>query len=214
MCGRYTLTTTDYKRLGERFGAELPEEGGGRYNVAPTEEILVVDSGRHGRIVAWGLYGKLINARSETMGEKPGFARLARSQKGRVLVLADGFYEWLRAENPRQPRRPFRFTLADGAPFAMAGLCNGGEATVLTCAPNEVVARLHDRMPVILPGPEAEAAWLSADLGVEDLAELCTPLEAGRMVASPVSARVNKAGIDEGPDLLEPDPLQEEMTLF
>jgi putative SOS response-associated peptidase YedK len=227
MCGRYTLTTNDRQRLGERFGSLMPGEEGGfeRYNVAPTESIAVVVVGktgeREGHLVRWGLvpgYAKslkggppMFNARSETIGTKAPFKTLLAKPRGRCLILADGFYEWLRPEDKKAPRVPFRFTVDGGEPFAFAGLWGWSKpegewlasATMLTCPPNAVVARLHDRMPVILPGPGAEAAWLSADMSPEDALALCKPLDADRMQAAPANPRVNRSGLDdEGPDLL------------
>jgi putative SOS response-associated peptidase YedK len=213
MCGRYTLTSGDYSGLGDRFGALMtPESVQPRHNVCPTEPVVAIvageDGARESRLVRWGLvpsYAKdlkgplMINARSEAL--KPVFAKLAAAPKHRCLVVADGFYEWLRAEDPKQPRQPFKFEVDGGAPFAFAGLwCwsrpSGDEwlasATVLTCAPNSVVARLHDRMPAILDGPDAEAAWLAGG----DVAELCRPLDADRMTSSPADPAINRAGTD------------------
>jgi putative SOS response-associated peptidase YedK len=225
MCGRYTLTTGDRQRLGERFGAIMPDEGLERYNVAPTEAVAAVVVGKEGdreaHLLRWGLvpgYAKslkggppMFNARSETVGSKRPFKDLLGKPRGRCLLLADGFYEWLRPEDRKGQRVPFRFTVDGGEPFAFAGLWGWsrpeGEwlasATMLTCPPNAVVARLHDRMPVILDGPAAEAAWLSEDLAPEDALALCRPLDADRMTATPANPRVNKSGLDdEGPDLL------------
>ena len=225
MCGRYTLTSNDPQRLADRFGATMPSEGGlERFNVAPTEDAVAVVNGKTGEreahLVRWSLvpsYAKdlkgppMFNARSETIATKAPFSKLVASPRGRCLILADGFYEWLRPEDKKAQRVPFRFTVDGGEPFAFAGLWNwtklDGEwlasATILTCPPNPVVARLHDRMPVILPGPEAESAWLSADLGVEDARALCVPLPAERMTAAPANPKLNKSGLaDEGPDLL------------
>lgn len=224
MCGRYTLTTNDRRRLGERFGVTV-DGGLQRYNVAPTEAIAVVVVGRpgerEGHLVRWGLvpgFAKsvkggppMFNARSETAGAKAPFKGLLAKPRGRCLILADGFYEWLRPEDKQAPRVPFRFTVDGGEPFAFAGLWTWSKpegewlasATLLTTEPNAVVARLHGRMPVILPGPEAEAAWLSADLSPDDALALCRPLDAGRMQAAAANPRVNKSGLDdEGPDLL------------
>ena len=225
MCGRYTLTTNDPQQLAQRFGAAMPPDGGlERFNIAPTEPVLAVVNGKAGdreaHLMRWGLvpsYAKdlkgppMFNARSETVTSKAPFSKLLGSPRGRCLVLADGFYEWLRPEDKRAKRVPFRFTLDGGELFAFAGLWNwakiDGEwlasATILTCAPNPVVARLHDRMPVILPGPDAESAWLSADLTADDARSLCVPVAAERMVAAPANPRLNKSGLpDEGPDLL------------
>ena len=207
MCGRFTLTTKDGEYLGDRFGAQLPVGAGlERFNICPTEEVLAVQAGE-GKLLTWGITpkwkgGPLINARVETCFEKQPFSRLIASPKRRCLILADGFYEWMRSEDAKSPRQPFRFSLADGAPFAFAGLETFGECTILTTAPNPLVARLHDRMPVILRGPDEEAAWLTGDLTPEDVAELCGTLDERLMVSKPANPRVNKAG-EEGADLLD-----------
>ena len=154
---------------------------------------------------------KLINARSETAARKPAFARLIATAARRGLLPADGFYEWLRPEQPRGPRVPFRFTQPDGAPFAFAGLWTpakiDGEwiatATILTTAANATVAPLHDRMPVILPDRDAELAWLSPELDAAGALALCGPLAPERLVATPANPAVNRAGIPEGPQLLD-----------
>ena len=225
MCGRYTLTQNDPQALAQRFGAPMPSGGGlERFNVAPTEPAVAVVNGKTGEreahLMRWGLvpsYAKdlkgppMFNARSETVASKAPFNKLVGSPRGRALILADGFYEWLRPEDKKAPRVPFRFTVDGGEPFAFAGLwcwakIDGewlASATILTCAPNAVVSRLHDRMPVILPGPDAESAWLSADLTVDDARALCVPLAADRMTAAPANPKLNKSGLpDEGPDLL------------
>ena len=213
MCGRYTLTSGSGE-IDDRFGARLPGLALGRYNVAPTEAIAIVAAEgpgeRRAHAVRWGIEppwkrgGPLINARAETAASRHPFAKLAQEPASRCLIPADGFYEWLRAEDRRQPRRPFHFTLADGGPFAFAGLWDGGAATILTCAPNELVARLHDRMPVILSDERAERAWLEDDLSDEDLPTLCSSLDAVRMSSQPANTAVNKAG-SEGPHLLQAD---------
>jgi len=226
MCGRYTLTTGDHQQLAQRFGAMMPSEGGlERFNVAPTEEAVAVVNGKTGdreaHLLRWSLvpgYAKslkggppMFNARSETITTKAPFKALAAKPRNRCLIVADGFYEWLRPEDKKAPRVPFRFTVDDGAPFAFAGLWTWSKpegewlasCTILTTTPNPLVARLHDRMPVILPGPEAEDAWLSDDLGPDDVLALCAPLDADRMQVAPANPRMNKSGLeDEGPDLL------------
>src|SRR3954453_11662517 len=205
MCGRYTLTTNDHQQLAQRFGALMPESGGlERFNVAPTEDAVAVVLGKTGErgapLLRWGLvpsYAKslkqgppMFNARAESVTGKAPFAKLAGSARHRCLIVADGFYEWLRPEDKKAPRVPFRFTVDGGAPFAFAGLWCWSKAgrdewlaraTILTCEPNPLVARLHDRMPVILPGPQAEDAWLADDLEVEDACAMLAPLEADRM---------------------------------
>ena len=204
MCGRYTLTTPAGMGLPDRFGVpDDPEEATlERYNVCPTEQIAVVsrkEGERQMRSVRWGLVpswakelGKgrePINARSETVAETKTFAGLYARADRRCLVLADGWYEWLRSENPKQPRIPFRYTVDGGEPFAFAGLfgyAKLGEdwitsATILTTRANGVCAPVHDRMPVVLAGPDEEAAWLE---GVDD-PELFLPLADARTIARP-----------------------------
>ena len=221
MCGRYTLTTVAGRLMAERFGvAQEPEAATlGRFNVCPTEPIAIASAAEEGegralRTVRWGLVppwarelGKgfqPINARSETAAEKPPFAELFARPERRCLVLADGWYEWLRPENPKGERVPFRYTVDGGEPFAFAGLWGrrriGGElvasATILTTRANGVCAPVHDRMPVVLAGPDEEAAWMQGG----DL-ELLGPLPAERTSAAPANPAVNKAGV-EGAELL------------
>ncbi|MDP9385898.1 MAG: SOS response-associated peptidase [Actinomycetota bacterium] len=221
MCGRFTLTAGQRSALEDRFGASLPEGGLERFNVAPTETVLAVCGGGEGRLLRWGLIphwakdlgagARMINARSETAGAKQPFCTLVGRADGRCLVLADGFYEWLRPEDRKQPRQPFFFTVDGGEPFAFAGLWTrvriDGEpiesTSILTTAPNTVVARLHDRMPVILPDRDAEAAWLSGELTAEEALALCRPLDGGRMRGAPANPAVNRPDPDgEGPHLL------------
>jgi putative SOS response-associated peptidase YedK len=199
-------------------------EGSRRYNIAPTETIIAVvrgeDGTREARAMRWGLIppwakdakigSRMINARAETADQQSAFKGLLATADRRALLLADGFYEWLRSEDRKQPRVPFRFTLANGAPFAFAGLWTprilDGEpietATILTTAPNALVAAVHDRMPVILAGPDAERAWLSPELDAAAAKALCVPLAGELMSVAPANPLVNKAGGDEGPELL------------
>lgn len=218
MCGRYTLSTHDGGRIAARFDTrDFPAPAAGmlqRFNVCPGERVLAVDADRRVRPLSWGLRLRgtrtppPINARSETAATRPLFAPLIAAATGRCLVPADGWYEWLRAER-RGPRPvPFHHRVDDGAVFAFAGLHVRDSVAILTTTPNSVCARLHDRMPVVLAGPEAEAAWLDPGMGAADAAELLVPLDADRVTVAPASARVNRAGV-EGPELLEAEP-----TLF
>ena len=233
MCGRYTLTTLVGSGLAARFELSAEPEPAtlGRFNVCPTEAIAVASAPEDGdagaprvlRTVRWGLVppwarelGKghqPINARSETVAEKHPFADLYARPERRCLVLADGWYEWLRSESPKQPRVPFRYTVDRGEPFAFAGLWGrrriGGEliasATILTTRANGVCAPVHDRMPCVLAGPAEEAAWLA---GADD-PELLAPCADERVTAAPANPAVNRAGV-EGPELLQPPPPEPE----
>jgi putative SOS response-associated peptidase YedK len=227
VCGRYTITTNVGRTITDRFGvagaAPIPETLG-RFNVCPTEQIAIVaadDGSRRVRAVRWGLVPpwaralgtgfEPINARSETAASKPPFAALMQRADRRCLVLADGWYEWLRPERKGQPRMPFRYTVDGGAPFAFAGLWDvrrpAGErvesATILTTGANAVCAPVHDRMPCVLAGPEEEAAWLSGEVDIGALGELLAPLDPARCDAVPANPAVNKAGV-EGAKLLTP----------
>src|SRR4051794_20872220 len=142
MCGRFTQTA-DPRDLEQRFGVTMPDAArAGRFNIAPTEDVVAVarrrdDGAPQARVMRWGLWGKpVINVRSETIAVKPAQRRLAELAGCRCLVLADGFYEWMKAEDRKQPRQPFRFTVDGGAPFAFAGLCSRGTTAILTCEPN------------------------------------------------------------------------------
>jgi putative SOS response-associated peptidase YedK len=207
LCGRYTLSTVDGPDLAQRFGLVSPpeEETLGRFNVCPTETIATVLQPNAAASVAWGLRpfrGQKftpINVRSETVQQR--FKWLMTG--GRCLVLADGWYEWMKQEAKGGPKQPFRYTVDGGVPFAFAGLYDGTGAAILTTSANEVCAPVHDRMPVVLPDREAEAAWLSEDVGVEEALEFLVPLESARVSVAPANPAVNKAGV-EGSELLTP----------
>src|SRR5215212_3249217 len=168
MCGRYTFTPSPGFGIPERFGvaSDPPIETLERYNVCPNEQIAIVNekegerriiAGRWGLVPTWakalGQGREPINARSETVASKKPFSELYARPERRCLVLADGWYEWLRSENPKQPRIPFRYTVDEGDMFAFAGLFGyakiGEEwvtsATILTTTANEVCAPVHDR---------------------------------------------------------------------
>src|SRR5712691_6587994 len=167
MCGRYTLTI-DLKTIAETFGVAPTIETAPRYNIAPTQEVVsILSNGSvHLDWLQWGLIpswakdesigSKMINARAETLAEKPSFKRLLRSK--RCLVIADGFYEW-KQEAGAKTKTPMYITLKDGLPFAFSGLCDlwtdpDGQpirtCTIVTTEPNELMASIHNRMPVML----------------------------------------------------------------
>lgn len=218
MCGRFSFASPP-EVVAEVFGLSEVPALEPRYNVAPTQPVAAVrhEEGQRclvflhwGLIPAWAkdaaLGARLINARAETVAEKPAFRAALRAR--RCLVLADGFYEWARHGGAKQP---YFITFADGRPFALAGLwerwVGGGQrvesCTILTTTPNEVVAPLHDRMPVILP-PPAFDLWLDPAVGDPGrLKQLLRPHPAAGMTAWPVSPRVNSPRVDD-PSCREP----------
>lgn len=227
MCGRFTLTTS-LADIELHFGllpAPLPfkEMYRPRFNVAPGQNILTVvavgaaELSRELRWHRWGLIPpwakepsigyRMINARSETVAEKPSFRNAFRRR--RCLVPADGFYEW-RPEGRR--KIPYRFRLRDGSLFALAGLWetwtppDGGEpitsCTVLTTDANDVVAPVHHRMPVIIP-PDHYDTWLDPEEEPEALQALLSPYPPDAMEGYAVSPEVNSARNDY-PELIEP----------
>lgn len=220
MCGRYTLSTPS-DILSDLYEFESELTLAPRFNIAPTQEAPVVRVTRPGTrrldLLRWGLVpfwakdptigSRMINARSETVADKPAYR--VSFKKRRCLVLADGFYEWQATGGPKQP---FFFHRKDGLPIAMAGLWDlwdkGGDGpletfTILTTSPNEVVAPIHKRMPVILQ-QDSFQEWL--DPSAEDvaaLAELLIPAPSDLLEAYPVSTYVNKPA-NEGSECVEP----------
>jgi putative SOS response-associated peptidase YedK len=226
MCGRYT-NTAGPEELNDRFHVPIAgTEGTHRYNVAPTEEVLAIvqkQGVRRAELMRWGLVPSwateikgplMINARMETVAEKPAYRRLLPRAERRALQLADGYYEWLKPERRGEPRQPFHFRVDGGAPFAFASLWTPAKVqgdwlhsiTLLTCdsAPNRVAASIHDRMPLILADEEAQNAWLDPSVGAEEALALCGALPEARLSAHPANPAVNKVGDDvpEGPELL------------
>jgi putative SOS response-associated peptidase YedK len=221
MCVRYTLHKTDaaLDAISRALGVLLdaPDGSQPRYNVALTDTMPVVALGAGGpgvRAMRWGLVppgdrGKarprlLANARSETAASMPAFR--SGTARRRALVPANGFYEWMSSGGLK---RPYLFTLRDGAPFAFAGIwdpaADGLPETycLLTTEPNEVVARIHDRMPVILT-PETMPRWLGDQpLAAGTLADLVRPIAAERLESRPVSRFVSNSR-NEGPRCLAP----------
>ena len=220
MCGRYTLTSK-FDDLQGRFNFEGgTQQYRPRYNTAPTQPVLTVvdDHGEYrAEFMRWGLIPswakdptigtRMINARAETLAEKPSFRSALR--KRRCLVLADGFYEWRREGYKSSPTY---VALKSRKPFGMAGLWETWRApsgdlihscTIVTTTANRLMEPIHNRMPVILP-EDAEAAWL--DGGIDDpgtLTELLTPYGESDMVAYEVSKLVNSPANDTS-DCLKP----------
>ena len=224
MCGRYMLRA-DPHQLGRAFRldelSQIPRDLPLRFNIAPSQAVPIVrelrivrqagdGAGRELAAVRWGLIpawakepsigNKMINARAESVAEKPAFRAAFRSR--RCIVPASGFYEWQR--RGRGPARPYLIRRKDGKPIGFAGLWEGwrdpatGEVvescTVITCEPNELMAELHDRMPVILD-PADYDRWL--DPKAAGAEELLRPCPAAWLEAIPVSTRVNNPANDD-----------------
>ncbi|OLP17339.1 hypothetical protein BST81_16175 [Leptolyngbya sp. 'hensonii'] len=224
MCGRFTLSPSP-EVLAEVFQLAAVPDLSPRYNIAPTQSIAAIlqtESGRYCKLLRWGLIpawakdpqmgARLINARSETVAEKPSFRSAFRQR--RCLIPADGFYEWQRTKTGKQP---FYFRMQDGSPFAFAGLWerwqgNGtteaiNTCTILTTEANSLLKPIHDRMPVILQ-PQDYATWLAPTTTQGNvLQSLLRPYEAALMTAFPVTSQVNYPGNDT-PDCIQADRSQ------
>ena len=218
MCGRFTLRTPAPDLI-EHFGLGRIPPLPPRFNVAPTQSVAILRNDDAGQLecaqLRWGLIPNwtrdlaktptLINARSETVHEKPSFRSAFKLR--RCLILADGFYEWQRAA--RGKKQPFYISLADQQPFAFAGLWESWQpqqaesdhdkiesCTILTTTANELLHELHDRMPVIL-SPTDNPVWLDADIqNREALEHLFEPYPSSEMTTWPVSTEVNNVRHD------------------
>lgn len=231
MCGRYTLTVTleelmlRYWIEEARFPFHQP-----KYNVAPGQQVFaVIHDGTKRRLgqLKWGLVPpwaddpkigfKMINARAETAAAKPAFAEPIRRK--RCLIPADGFYEWKKQGNGKQP---MRIALRDRAVFSFAGLYEIWEApdgsrisscTILTTGPNSLMSPIHDRMPVILD-PADEPLWLERrPLDTGELNRIFKPYDADKLEAYPVTPAVGKADFDS-PECIKPYRQDEQLELF
>ena len=219
MCGRYALRTS-VPEIARILGLEDLLELQPRYNIAPTQPVPVCrldgDGARELVLVRWGLVPhwakdarsgyRMINARAETVATKPAFRAALRHR--RCLVPADGYFEWQRTG---QAKQPYFFHLDSGRPFCFAGLwASWGQGedrlescTIITTEANELGAAVHPRMPVILD-PTRYALWL--DTGVDDPSEvtgLLRPFPAARMALHPVSTLVNSPRNDR-PECVQP----------
>lgn len=218
MCGRYSLATPA-DTLAKHFRLSHVPPVSPRYNIAPSQPIAIVrmHAPRHelewapvrwGLIPSWAKYpaigNKMINARAETVAEKPAFREaFARS---RCLVPADGYYEWQREGRMGQRKQPFYIRLRDGRPFAFAGLWERWvepdgtfveSCAILTTEPNETLTDIHDRMPVILAQADYDQ-WLDPAVRQAQLLQpLLRPYPSEDMTACAVSLRVNDPGHDD-----------------
>jgi putative SOS response-associated peptidase YedK len=237
MCGRY-VSVSSPSLLAEHFGAEevRTDDVDANYNVTPRAEVPIVAHSRDARVVdrvRWGLVpfwakdvsigDRLINARAETITEKPAYRRAF--ERRRCIIPADGFYEW-RLERGVKTRQPYFIRRASGEPLAFAGLWEswygeggeGGDAerlrscAIVTTEANDDLAPLHHRMPVVLPA-SAWDEWLDRSVhDVDALRRLLVPLANGELVHHPVSTLVNKPD-NNGPELVEPVEVVQPQTL-
>lgn len=212
MCGRFALATEKHI-LEMLYQLEIRDDLELRYNIAPSQKILACRiSPQHGKRevvnLKWGLVpfwaedasigSKMINARSETVASKPSFRDAFK--KRRLLIPASGFFEWKKEDGVKQPYYLYR---KDGRPFSIAGLWERWEkgpaplesCTILTTEPNSLVAKLHNRMPVIIP-EQAYDYWLDPKREGMELQELFAPYPADELDSHPVSHLVNRPAND------------------
>lgn len=218
-------TDLDQRAIAIQFGISFEEFSETRlplrlpsWNIAPSQNVLSVrsqpetgafqlDAFKWGLVPSWAkdqkIAYKTINARVETVDTSPSYR--GAFKKRRCLIVADGFYEWKRAGNAKQP---YAIQRQDGSPFAFAGLWEAWRqseetdwlltCTIITCEPNEFMTQIHNRMPVILP-EEHFQAWLSGTAGKEVL----VPYPSDLISAYPISTRVNSP-VNNDPDILKP----------
>lgn len=220
MCARFTMTQEDKALLAEFEAKTIDEQYRQSYNLAPTQLAPVIISQKpeaiqlfhFGLVPFWAKDKKssysMMNARQETVLENNTYKPLMIHNK-RCLVLADGFYEW---KTEGKKKLPYRFVLLNRKAFAFAGLWSQWKSedkkevyesfTILTTTPNEQVATLHNRMPVILT-KEEEKLWLSDDVPPAELIKLCDSYPDEEMKMYPVSTNVNKA-VNNHQDLILP----------
>ncbi len=226
MCGRYAFYSP-VEAIREYFSIETDLALDPRYNIAPTQDVPVI------RLTAgvpsmamlyWGLVpfwskeksigNRMINARAETLAEKPSFRAALKSR--RCLILANGFYEWQKTSGPKQPHY---ICMRNQEPMVFAGLWERWEkgeqeqalesCTIITTTANKLIAPIHHRMPVILDN-EKQKTWLSDTLlEPEQLRSTLLPAPSGRMLTWPVSRGVNSPG-NQGPDLIQKARVQKQ----
>jgi putative SOS response-associated peptidase YedK len=221
MCGRFTLTVNPAETQEAFSSYTFPQQFAPRFNIAPTQPVLAIpnDDQNTADFFVWGLIpmwakdpsigNKLINARGETLEEKPAFRGSLKYK--RCLIFADGFYEWKGSEG-KKIKTPFFIHMKDRKPFAFAGLWDSWNSpdgslvkscTIITTEPNELTGIIHNRMPVILH-PRDYAKWLDPSPQTPDrLKPLIKPFPADLMDAYPVSTLVNTPANDR-PELVVP----------
>lgn len=230
MCGRFTLTS-DTEALSQTFfNFEVPVNLSARYNISPTQDVAVIANkstdtmeslnAKQVEFFHWGLIpswakdpkigNRMINARSETLSEKPSFRNAYKHR--RCLILADGYYEWQKIPGDRL-KQPVYIRLKSQKPFALAGLWETWQpegmdeplrsCTIITCPPNDLLEEIHHRMPVILP-QDAYAKWLASDeQSMDALQPLLIPYSDEEMEAYPVSRFVNRP-TNDSPECVAP----------
>lgn len=231
MCGRYTISAGP-QIIADRFGVDVPGGYKSRFNAAPSQLLPVITAEQPeglsffywGLIPSWSknksISTKLINARAETLAEKASFRTALKNR--RCIVPADGFYEWKRVS--KKGRVPNWFFLADRSLFSFAGLWEEFENeegemmhtfTIITTEANDMLAEVHDRMPVILNKKE-EKIWLNPQEEIENATSILNPYPAGKMGNHPVSSEVNQVTKDS-PLMIRPAPAADQFgnyTLF
>ena len=219
MCGRFILTSPG-KDMQDQFGLLKEPELTPRYNISPTQQVSAIrmDTGsRRLEMLKWGLVPfwakdasigpRLINARCETIGQKPAYRAAFKSR--RCLIPTNGFYEWMKEKEKKQP---YLIRLADESLFAFAGLWEHWKGpdgstiescTVITTEANDLLRPIHDRMPVIISRKDYDS-WLNPEmLCQETFQSLILPYPSHEMVFFPVNPKVNRATYDN-PDCIEP----------
>lgn len=230
MCGRFTWTTPPELMWSILEDFEIPMDFKPRYNIAPTQDVPVIpntiteiDSDNNTRkleFFKWGLIpswakdakigSRMINARSETLSEKPSFRNAYKRR--RCLILADGYYEWVPTPGEKT-KQPVYIRLKSKEPFTFAGLWEQWKpewtdkpflsCTIITCSPNPMLAEIHHRMPVILH-QENHEEWLApGEQPKENLQHLLTAYPGEELEAYPVSKFVNKP-MNDSPECIEP----------
>ena len=223
MCGRLTLDIS-IETINKIYGItrKIDRDLNPRYNVTPSQDIPIIKQDAEGArelaFARWGLIPswakdesigyKLINARSETVSEKPSFRSAFKSR--RCIIPAGGFYEWQATDSPR--KRPWLFRVADGGPMSLAGLWEHWEGadgqviescSILTTTANDLMAPVHDRMPVILPGLDDVGVWLDVGSSQGDISRLLRPCASGVLMKHAVSDYVNSPA-HTGPECVVP----------
>jgi len=221
MCGRFTLTSSQEQIAEVLPGLVFDTPIEPRYNIAPTQTVPAVLNDGQMQVVGlhWGLIpfwatdpaigNRMINARAESLAEKPSFRKPLKSQ--RCIILADGFYEWQKVAGQKN-KRPMYVHLRDHKPFGFAGLWDRWKnpqgdtivsCTIVTTEPNDLLTAVHDRMPVILQSQHI-AEWLETGDQSKDIALQClVPYPSEQMTVYQVSTRVNRPANDD-PDCITP----------